>query len=133
MTLTLSEADQVIEGAFAKARQLGIRVSVAISDAGGHLLAFKRMDGASWASVYGSQGKAVAAVGFRRPSGELQERADSPIFRGIAAAHGGRMILSIGAVPILRDGIAIGACGVGGGTGQEDEECARAGVAVLGA
>jgi len=131
MSLSLNEAERVIESTIAKARELGIKVSVAVADAGGHLLAFKRMDGALWASVYGSQGKAVTSVGFARPSGELQERADAPVFRGIAAAHGGKMILSIGAVPIMRDGVAIGACGVGGGTGQEDEECARAGVAAL--
>ena len=41
------------------------------------------------------------------------------------------MIPSIGAVPIIRDGVAVGACGVGGGTGQQDEDCARAGVAKL--
>jgi glc operon protein GlcG len=89
------------------------------------------MDGAIWGSVYGSQGKAVASVAFARPSGELQERADTPIIRGIATAEGGHMIPSKGAVPILRDGVAIGACGVGGGTAQEDEDCARAGVAKL--
>jgi glc operon protein GlcG len=132
MTLLLAEAEHVIEGAFAKARELGIEISAAVTDAGGHLLAFKRMDGALWASVYGAQGKAVTSVAFARPSGELQERADAPVFRGIAAAHGNKMILSIGAVPIMRGGVAIGACGVGGGTGQEDEECARAGVAALG-
>ena len=39
------------------------------------------------------------------------------------------MILGRGAVPILREGQVIGACGVGGGTSEEDEECAQAGVA----
>jgi uncharacterized protein GlcG (DUF336 family) len=41
------------------------------------------------------------------------------------------MIMGQGAVPILRDGQVIGACGVGGGTSQEDEDCARAGVEQL--
>ena len=86
------------------------------------------MDGAIWAAVYGCQGKAVASAAFGRPSGDLTERADHPTFRGIVAAEGGHMILGRGAVPIMRDGEVIGACGVGGGTGEEDEECARAGV-----
>jgi glc operon protein GlcG len=131
MALTLAEANQVIQGAMDKARDLGIRISVAVCDAGGRLVAFNRMDGAIWASVYGCQGKAIASVAFGRASGELAERAGSPIVQGILAAEGGHMIPSQGAVPIIRNGVAEGACGVGGGTAQQDEDCARAGVAKL--
>lgn len=131
MALTLAAANRIVQGAVAKAEGLGIKISVAVCDAGGRLVAFNRMDGAIWGGVYGSMGKAVASVGFGRPSGELQQRADSPIIRGIAAAEGGHMIPSQGAVPIIRDGVVIGACGVGGGTSQEDEDCARAGVEKL--
>ncbi len=92
MALTLAEANQVMQ----------------------RLIAFNRMDGASWASAYGSQGKAIASAGFARPSGELAERAGSPIIQGIAAAEGGHMIPSQGAVPIIRNGVVDGACGVGG-------------------
>jgi glc operon protein GlcG len=59
----------------------------------------------------------------------MQDRADQPTPRGIAEASGGGMILGQGAVPIIRDGVLEGACGVGGGTSQQDEDCARAGVA----
>jgi glc operon protein GlcG len=131
MALTLAEANRIVQGTVAKAEELGIKISVAVCDAGGRLVAFNRMDGAIWGGVYGSMGKAMASVGFGRPSGELQQRADSPIIRGIAAAEGGHMIPSQGAVPIIRDGVVIGACGVGGGTSQEDEDCARAGVEKL--
>src|SRR5881394_4291786 len=131
MALTLDEANHVLEATLAKAKQLNIKVSAAVVDAGGRLVAFNRMDGAIWASAYGSQGKAVASVAFGRASGELQERAGSPIVQGIAAAEGGHMIVSQGAVPIIRNGIVEGACGVGGGTAQQDEDCARAGVAKL--
>jgi glc operon protein GlcG len=131
MALTLAEANRIVQGALAKAGELGIRISVAVCDAGGRLVAFNRMDGAIWAGVYGSQGKAIASVGFGRASGELAERAGSPIVQGIAAAEGGHMIPSQGAVPIIRNGVIEGACGVGGGTSQQDEDCARAGVATL--
>ncbi len=120
-----------MHAAVAKAQELNIRISVAVCDAGGRLVAFNRMDGAIWAGAYGSQGKAVASVAFGRASGELQERAGSPIVQGIAAAEGGHMICSQGAVPIIRNGIVEGACGVGGGTAQQDEDCARAGVAKI--
>lgn len=127
MSLTLQEANSIAEAALAHAEGLGIRICVAVCDAGGRLLAFQRMDGAIWAAVYGSQGKAAASAAFGRPSGDLTERADHPTFRGIVAADGGRMILGRGAVPVIRDGSVAGACGVGGGTGEEDEDCARAG------
>jgi uncharacterized protein GlcG (DUF336 family) len=131
MALTLAEANTIIQGALAKARELNIRISVAVCDAGGRLVAFQRMDGAIWGGAYGSQGKAIASVAFGRASGELQERAGSPIVQGIAAAEGGHMIPSQGAVPIIRNGVVEGACGVGGGTAQQDEDCARAGVEKL--
>jgi uncharacterized protein GlcG (DUF336 family) len=131
MSLTLAEASQIVQGALDKAREMNIRISAAVCDAGGRLMAFNRMDGAIWASVYGCQGKAIASVAFGRASGELAERAGSPIVQGIAAAEGGHMIPSQGAVPIVRNGGVVGACGVGGGTAQQDEDCARAGVAKL--
>ncbi len=131
MALTLDEANRVIRGALAKAQELGIKISASVCDAGGHPIAFQRMDHAIWASTYGSQGKAVASAAFGRPSGEMAARADQPTPRGIAATAGGRMIMGQGAVPILRNGIVEGACGVGGGTSQQDEDCARAGVAQL--
>ena len=131
MPLTLAEANAVVQGTVDKAREMNIKISVAVCDAGGRLMAFNRMDNAIWASAYGCQGKAVASVGFGRPSGELAERAGSPIIQGIMAAEGGHMFFGQGAVPILRGGVVIGACGVGGGTAQEDEDCAAAGAAKL--
>ena len=131
MTLTLEEANRVIEGALDKAKALTIKIRVAVCDAGGRLVAFQRMDNAIWASSYGSQGKAIASAAFGRPSGALTERADHPTFRGITAASGGHMIMGQGGVPILRNGEVVGACGVGGGTAQEDEDCAKAGAARL--
>ncbi len=131
MTLTLQEANRIIEGALAKAKELKIKVSVAVCDAGGRLLAFQRMDDSIWAAVYGSQGKAIASAAFGRASGLLTERADHPTMRGIAAAEGGHMIMGQGGMPIVRDGVVVGACGVGGGTAQEDEDCAKAGIARL--
>lgn len=131
MALTLDEANRIVAGAIAKARELNIKINVAVCDAGGRLVAFNRMDGAIWGGVYGSQGKAVASAAFGRSSGELQARADSPIIRGIAAAEGGHIIPSQGGMPIIRNGVVEGACGVGGGTSQEDEDCAQAGIAKL--
>ena len=131
MAITLEEAKRILDGAVAQAEEFGIKVSVAVVDSGGRTIAMNKMDGAIWASTYGCVGKAVASSAFGRPSGELQERADQPTPRGIAAASGGQMIMGQGAVPIIRNGVVEGACGVGGGTSQQDEDCARAGVNLI--
>jgi len=131
MALTLDEANRIVRAAIAKAEELNIKISVSVCDAGGRVVALNRMDGAIWASAYGCQGKAGASAAFARPSGELQARADNPTVRGIIAAEGGHAIPGQGAVPIVRGGQLEGACGVGGGTSQEDEDCARAGVATV--
>ncbi|MFT5172716.1 MAG: glc operon protein GlcG [Gammaproteobacteria bacterium] len=131
MSLTLEQANTVAAGAIAKAQELNIGINVAICDAGGRLVAFQRMDNATWAGGIGSQGKAMASAAFGRPSGDLTERANTPTLRGIVAAEGDHMMLGQGGVPITRAGRVIGAVGVGGGTAQEDEDCARAGTARL--
>lgn len=131
MVLTLEEANRIARGAMAKAEELGVKVNVAVCDGGGRLLAFQRMDNATWAGVYGSQGKAIASAAFGRHSGLLAERAGLPTFQGIVAGEGGHMIMGQGAVAIIRDGVVEGACGVGGATAQQDEVCAEAGVDLL--
>ncbi len=126
MALTLAEANKIADVAIAKAKELNIRISVAVVDAGGRLMAFNRMDGAIWAGAYGCQGKAVASAGMGRPSGAIDPGA--AIVQEIKAHEGNHMIASQGGVPIVRGGLVDGACGVGGGTGQQDEDCAQAGV-----
>ncbi|NQW23576.1 MAG: heme-binding protein [SAR202 cluster bacterium] len=131
MAITLEEANRMVEGAIAKAKELDIKINVAVCDAGGRLVAFNRMDGAIWGGVYGAQGKAVASAAFGRDSGLLQESASSPIVSGILNAEGGHGIASKGAAPVIRNDVVDGAVGVGGGTSQEDEDCAKAGIAKL--
>jgi len=131
MAITLAEANRIVAGTIAQAEEFSIKVNVAVCDAGGRLIAFGRMDGAIWAGVYGSQGKAVASAAFGRPSGDMSARASEPTPAGIAIAEGGHMIMGQGAVPIIRNGVVEGACGVGGGSSQQDEDCAAAGVAKL--
>ena len=129
MTLTLADANRVIAGAIAKATDMGAKMNVAVCDAGGNLLAFNRMEGASAVSATVAQGKAAASAGFGRPSGALA--ADSPVIQSIIATLGGRMLPAQGAVPIYKNGELVGAIGGSGATAQQDEECAQAGGAAL--
>jgi glc operon protein GlcG len=130
-SISLNQANRVLRATIKKAEELNIKVSAAVVDDGGRPVAFQRMDGAIWASAYGSQGKAVASAAFARPSGVMQERATQPTPAGINAASGGLMIMGQGAVPLFRNGNLVGAVGVGGGTSQEDEDCAAAGAEAL--
>ena len=91
----------------------------------------QKMENTLLLGIEGSKGKAVASVLFGEPSGDLIPRNDSPVMRALQIQMSGRFILGRGAVPILRDGELIGACGTGGGTGEEDEDCARVGVAAI--
>ena len=129
--VTLREAIGVCEAAMAGAREMGIKVAVSVVDSGTNLVTMQKMDGAIILAIEGSLGKAVASVIFGQPSGELEERFQGPTMQALTIQMGGRFIMGQGAVPIIREGEVIGACGVGGGTSQEDEECARAGVAAI--
>ncbi len=129
MALTLQEANRMVQAGIFKAMELNVNMSIAVCDAGGNLLAFNRMEGASSVSAAVAQGKAAAAAGFNRPSGSLQ--ADSPVIQSIIASLGGRMLPAQGAVPVHKDGQLVGAIGGSGATGQQDEDCAKAGLAAL--
>ena len=129
MSITLEDANRMIQAALAKASEIDVKVSIAVCDGGGNLIAFGRMDGASSISAVVAQGKAAASAGFGRPSGALQ--ADSPVIQAVIAAMGGRMLPAQGAVPVVQDGSLAGAIGGSGATAEQDEECARAGLAAL--
>ena len=129
--VNLAEAKKICDAAVARAEGMGITIAVSVVDSGTHLVAMQRMDGATIITNNAGQGKAVASVLFGQPSGELAPRADSPVLRTVQMQMGGRFIMGQGALPIMRDGELIGACGVSGGTGQEDEDCARDGIAAM--
>ena len=99
MALTLTEANRMVQAAVAKAQELNVKISVAVCDIGGSLVALNRMDGASAVSATVAQGKAAASAGFGRASGTLP--ADSPVIQAVIATLGGRMLPARGAVPVV--------------------------------
>ena len=129
MSLSLDDANRMIEAAKAKADELGVSLSIAVCDGGGTLLAFNRMAGASAITATVAQGKAAASAGFGRASGTLQ--ADSPVIQAVISATGGRMLPAQGAVPIRQNGELVGAIGASGASSQQDEDCAQAGLDAL--
>ena len=133
MSLSLVNAESVIRDAQAHAAKLGIRVSIAVVDAGGNLVALHRMDGASPMTPAVAEGKALGAAMFQRDGGWLLSVAtDRPAFYSAVSGMARRqMVPGLGSLPIKFDGVAAGAVGVSGGAPEQDLECAEAGVSSL--
>lgn len=103
-------------------------VSIAVVDANGDLLAFRRLDGASLASIDISQGKARTAARVRRPTKTL---ADAVAGGSTVLLSAPNIILMQGGLPISVNGVWLGAVGVSGATSEQDEQVAAAGIAAL--
>jgi glc operon protein GlcG len=134
--LNLRGAELILSAAKAKAAEMKLKVNVAVVDDGGHLLAFARMDGARPASGYTAQTKAVTAATFRQETGPLPPKGEPDVLLNLslqaaAAAGGGRLTTLKGGVPVVIDGQVVGGVGVGGGSGEQDAEVAKAGIRAL--
>jgi hypothetical protein len=109
----------------------GILVSVAVVDAGGHLVAFERMDGAEIAGPVLAPDKAYTAVAHRTATDELSDAvAPGGDLVGMHSADHGRYIAFAGGLPLWDGDRVIGGVGVSGGTGAQDRACAEAALAV---
>ena len=130
MPLNLHEANDVIVRAQAKAAELGIRITLAVVDEGGFLIAVARMDGAPPLSPQVAEAKAVGAAMLHRDGASLAELAkDRPGFFSVADRLVRVPIVpGLGSVLVKRDGKVIGAVGVSGGRPEQDLECAEAGI-----
>ena len=126
--LTLAEAETIRDAAKAKVNAMGAKMSVAVVDDRGDLITMFRGDDAPWRTPHICQAKAVASAAFGRSSKDMAENANSPVLRGLMAMEQGRMIPGQGALPVFKDGELVGAVGGSGGTAQEDEDAARAGI-----
>jgi uncharacterized protein GlcG (DUF336 family) len=130
--LTLAIADQIASACLAKGREIGCApLTVAVLDAGGHVIVSKRSDGSGIIRNEIAYAKAWGALGMGLPSRALANRAaQAPQFyTSLAAVSGGRMIPVPGGVLIKSpDGRLLGAIGVSGDTSDRDEECAVAAV-----
>lgn len=127
LKLTHEGAAKALEAAVAKALEIGAPQCIAVTDDGGHLLAFARMDGAKVLSIDSAMAKARTAASARVPTGELGEELE----RRMAAATRGKLTNLRGGLPIVVREHVVGAIGVGSGTAEQDVEVARAGIAAL--
>ncbi len=128
--LTLDEALQLCAAARSAATDLGIPMSFAVMDPGGHLVALARMDGAPWISADVAQGKAWTSAAYGVPTAAQKEKmTPMPVFAtAVTTMTHGRFTPQTGAVPVYRDGTLLGALGASGGTGDQDEAVCSAAV-----
>jgi len=123
--VNVAAAKKIAAGALAECAKNGWNVAVAVVDTHGFLVYFERMENTQTASVDVAQGKARTAAMYRRTSRVFMEA----INKGPATATLGGIYASPGGLPIFSDGKVIGGVGVSGVTGDQDEQCAKAGLA----
>ncbi len=130
--VTLDNARKVIAAAEKKATEIGQPSNIAVADAGGNLVAHVRMDGAWIGSIDISIKKAFTSRAFDIETKELGKLAQpGKDFYGIHASNDGKIMIFAGGVPLKRDGKVVGAIGVSGGSGEQDQAVAEAGAAAF--
>lgn len=124
LKLTYEGANKVLAAAVAKANAMGVPQCIVVTDDGGHMLAFARMDGAKVLSIDSATMKAKTAASSRVPTGGIP---DAVLEGRLVAATQGKLTNLKGGFPIVVDGKVIGAIGVSGGSGTQDHAVAEAG------
>ena len=132
-SITAETALVAIQGAVAKAKQLGHSMSIAVCDESGTTTAVYRMDGASGSTLRIAEDKAFTSTSHRIATHALWDfiKNDPPLQHGFPSYP--RIVVFGGGYPIIEDGTTIGAIGVSGGHYSDDMEVARAGLAAIGA
>ena len=127
--ISLDRAEAVIHAAVAEAKRRNWKMNVAVADSGGNLVAFQRMDGAMLASIQIAEHKARAAVTFRRPTKVFEDGIQLMHLNYLLAFDG--VIASRGGIPLIDQGVIIGAIGCSGGTDSQDEIVSEAGATLI--
>lgn len=124
---TLEDARRVIAAGEEAARDLGQPMNIAVVDAGGNLIAHERMDGAWIGSIDVAINKAFTSRAFDLATSELAPNAQpGNQFYGIHGSNHGRVMIFAGGVPLTAAGVVVGAVGVSGGDGKQDQAVAEA-------
>lgn len=135
--LNSAGARKIMDTAISRAREAKLAVTIAIVDAGGHLLLLERMEGGKFHTVHSATTKAVCAASNRRATtakGAVGQDLDVGHAIGLALAAGAeRWTAMEGGVPVLIDGHCLGGVGVSGGDWETDVRIAKASIEAIGA
>jgi uncharacterized protein GlcG (DUF336 family) len=131
--LTLQMAESAVKTAQARARALGTPMTVTVVDEAGRLVLSARGDGTGFLTPETSRAKATAAAAFRRSTAELITLGAKGwgFWQVMPVVTHGEALPTPGGAPIVVGGRVIGGIGCGGGTGEQDQECADAGAAAV--
>jgi uncharacterized protein GlcG (DUF336 family) len=129
LPISLDRALAAIHATVAEAKKRNWKMNIAVADSGGNLVAFQRMDGAMLASIQIAEHKARAAATFRRPTKVFEDGIQLMHLNYLLAFDG--VIASRGGIPLIDQGVIIGAIGCSGGTDSQDEIVSKAGAAVI--
>lgn len=129
--ITTSAAQTAVDAAVRHAEALGIRINVAVTDASGTLMAFLRMPNAFLHSIDIAIDKAYTAASFGFPTSQWAGALGEDELLRIGLNQRPRLVLFGGGLPIVEEGVRIGGIGVSGGSAEQDELCARAGLEAL--
>lgn len=134
MALTQETAERLIQAVQARARQLNIKVTTAVVDSGGFLIALGRMDGAGPMTPSIATSKAYTAAIMRRASSDLIPMAEQrpQFFAGISRMAVVPLLPGLGGVPIRQGGEIVGGLGVSGAAPEQDQDCAEAALKAVG-
>src|SRR6478672_3200489 len=128
----LEDARRVISAAEKKAREIGQPMNIAVADEGGNIVAHVRMDNAWIGSIDISMKKAYTSRAFDIATKDLATHSQSGgQFFGIHASNNGKIMIFAGGIPLKKNGEVMGAIGVSGGSGAQDQEVAEAGAAAF--
>ena len=131
-SINLAAARTVISAAETRAEEIGQPMNIAVVDAGGNLVSHVRMDGAWIGSIDISINKAFTSRAFDIETKDLGANSQpGNQFYGIHASNQGRIMIFAGGIPLVIDGKVIGAIGVSGGSGEQDQTVAEAGARAL--
>ena len=128
--ITRESAEALVAATSAAARDIGIHVTIAVTDAGGHLTAFARDDGAPFLTANVAIDKAWTAASFGLPTHTWADIVANPQVASLA--HQPRLVAVGGGVPIVVDGRVVGGIGVSGGNAQQDRDAAEIALKSLG-
>jgi len=125
--VTLSDARRVTAAAEKKAAEIGQPMNIAVADEGGNIVSHVRMDGAWIGSIDISINKAFTSRAFDIATKDLAQHSQSGgQFFGIHVSNHGRIMIFAGGIPLKRGGKVVGAVGVSGGSGEQDQTVAQA-------
>ena len=131
--LTLALAEQALRAAQQKAKELNSPMTISIVDEAGRLVLCARGDGTGFFTPETSQAKAMAAAAFRRSTTEMADLAakGAAFWNTVPTVLEGQILPTPCGTAIVRGGRVIGGIGCGGGTGEQDQQCADAGAAAV--